>query len=231
MDISLNTKNYQKPIINNTERIDFMSKVITIGRQFGSAGHDIGKLIAEKLGITFYDKELVEMAAKKSNISNETIKDFDEKASSSLLYSLASGSYSVRGLSGPLYYEMPLNDRLFIAQSDIIKTVAQQGDCVIVGRCADYVLDEVEDVEVLNVFVYAPIDYRVKRVMEAFDITEKQAKDKVLKTDKQRKTYYNYYSNKDWGAMQNYDICLNTSKTSIENCANVIIEYIKGMNK
>lgn len=208
-----------------------MSKVITIGRQFGSAGHDIGELIAKELGFEFYDKELVEMAAKKSNISNETLKDFDEKATSSLLYSLASGSYSVRGMSGPLYYEMPINDKLFIAQSDIIKSVAQKGDCVIVGRCADYVLEEAEGVDVCNVFIYAPLDYRVQRVMDAFGINQKQAKDRVIKTDKQRKTYYNYYSNMDWGAMENYDICINTAKIGIENSAKIIIDYIKGMDK
>ncbi len=213
-----------------TERIDFMAKVITIGRQFGSAGHDIGKLIADRLGFEFYDKELVEMAAKQSNISNETLKEIDEKATSSLLYSLASGSYSLRGISGPLYYEMPLNDKLFIAQSDIIKSVAQKGDCVIVGRCADYVLDDVEDAQVYNVFVYAPLEYRIKRVMEALKLTEKQAKDRILKTDKQRKTYYNYYSNKDWGEMKNYDVCINTAKFGIENSAKMIIDYIKGLD-
>lgn len=208
-----------------------MAKVITIGRQFGSAGHDIGELVAKELGYEFYDKELVEMAAKKSNISDETLMNFDERATSSLLYSLASGSYSVRGIAGPLYYEMPINDKLFIAQSDIIKEVAQTGNCVIVGRCADYVLEDMENVDVCNVFVYAPFEYRVQRVMDAFEINQKQAKDRVTKTDKQRKTYYNYYSNKDWGDMNHYDICVNSSKISVESAAKMIIEYIKGMDK
>lgn len=208
-----------------------MTRVITIGREFGSAGHDIGRLIAQELGYAFYDKELVEMAAQKSNIAASAVKEIDERASSSLLYSLANGSYSMRGMGGPLYYEMPLNDKLFIAQSDIIKSVAAKGNCVIVGRCADYVLEDFEDAEVFSLFVYAPLDFRVKRVMSAFGLNEKKAKERVLKTDKQRKTYYSYYSNCDWGRMSNYDVCINSEKIGIEGCARMIINYIRGLEK
>lgn len=208
-----------------------MSRVITIGRQYGSAGHDIGKIIAKALDYKFYDKNLVEMAAQKTNMSPEAVKHLDEKASSSLLYSLASGSYSLRGMPGPLYYEMPINDKLFISQSDVIKNIAAKENCVIVGRCADYVLEDEEDVELLSVFVYGDLNYRIGRVMQAFGITQKQAKERVIKTDKQRKTYYSYYSNRDWGVMSNYDICLNTGVLGIENSANIIINYIKGLDK
>ncbi len=208
-----------------------MKNIITIGRQYGSAGHAIGALIAEKLGWTFYDKQLVELAAKNSNISDETVKHIDEKATSSLLYSLASGSYSLRGMNGPLYYEMPLNDKLFLAQSEIIKDVASKESCVIVGRCADYVLSGVEDINLINVFIYADMDFRVKRVMDTFEIPEKQAKDKVLKTDKQRKTYYSYYSNRDWGKMSNYDICISTSTFGIEGSADIIVNHIRSLEK
>ncbi len=208
-----------------------MKNVITIGRQYGSAGHAIGALIAEKLGYTFYDKQLVEIAAKNSNIADETVKHIDEKATSSLLYSLASGSYSLRGMSGPLYYEMPLNDKLFLAQSEVIKNVAAKENSVIVGRCADYVLDDVENINLINVFIYADMDFRIKRVMDVFEINEKQAKEKVTKSDKQRKTYYSYYSNRDWGKMSNYDICINTSKFGIEGSADVIVNYIRSLEK
>ncbi len=208
-----------------------MSRVITIGRQYGSAGHDIGEMIAEELGYKFYDKNLVEMAAKKSDLSPEAIKHVDEKASSSLLYSLSSGSYSLRGMPGPLYYEMPINDKLFITQSEVIKSAAAEGNCVIVGRCADYVLEDCKNVDLLNVFIYGELSYRVGRVMEAYGITQKQAKDRVVKTDKQRKTYYNYYSNREWGVMSNYDMCLNTGVLGIENSAKIIINYIKGLEK
>lgn len=208
-----------------------MKKIITIGRQFGSAGHDIGELVAEKLGYEFYDKKLVELAAQKSNISDATVEKLDEKATSSLLYSLASGSYSMRGIGGPLYYEMPLNDKLFLAQSDIIKNVAAKENSVIVGRCADYVLKDNEDVMLLNVFIYADKNFRIKRVMDALGLDEKTAKDKVSKTDKQRRTYYNYYSNLDWGKMSNYDLCINSAKFGIEESANMIVNYIRSLDK
>lgn len=208
-----------------------MTRVITIGRQYGSAGHDIGELIAKELGWEFYDKELVEIAAKKSNLAPEAVKKIDERASSSLLYSLASGSYSLKGSAGPLYYEMPLNDKLFIAQSEVIKGVAAKGDCVIVGRCADYVLEDEPDVELINVFVYAPQEFRTKRVMDALGLNEKKAKERVVKTDKQRKTYYGYYSNRNWGEMSNYDICINSEKIGIEGGAKLIADYLRSTAK
>ena len=158
-----------------------MSLIITIGRQFGSGGRDVGEKVAEYFNIPFYDKELVELAAQKSNISKEALKEVDEHATNSFLYSLASGNYSMRGINAPIYYEMPINDKLFIAQADVIKEVAKRGSCVIVGRCADYVLEN-ENVDVLSVFVYGSVDYRAKRVMSALDITQAKAKDKVLKT-------------------------------------------------
>lgn len=208
-----------------------MKNVITIGRQFGSAGHDIGELVAAKLGYTFYDKKLVEIAAKKSNLSDEAVKQLDEKATSSLLYSLASGSYSIHGINGPLYYEMPLNDKLFIVQSDVVKNVAAKENSVIVGRCSDYILEDADDINLINVFIYAPLEFRIKRVKEAFDLTDKQAKERVLKTDKQRKTYYNYYSNRDWGKMSNYDLCINSEKIGIEKSAEIIADFVRSINK
>lgn len=206
-----------------------MKNVITIGRQFGSGGHDIGKLVAEKLGYAFYDKKLVEIAAKNSNISDETVKHIDEKATSSLLYSLVSGRYSIRGMNGPLYYEMPLNDKLFIAQSDVIKDIASKEDCVIVGRCADYVLSETEDVNLINIFIYSPLDVRIERISKLYDLNAKQAKDKIVKSDKQRKTYYSYYSNKDWGKMTNYDLCINSAKAGIDGTAEMIADFIRSI--
>ncbi|MCH5211397.1 MAG: cytidylate kinase-like family protein [Oscillospiraceae bacterium] len=206
-----------------------MKRIITIGRQYGSAGHDIGEIIARELGYALYDKELVEMAAKKNNISPEALKHIDEKATSSLLYSLASGSYSVRGMSGPLYYEMPINDKLFLAQSEVIKKVAAEENCVIIGRCSDYVLEDVEGIDLTNVFIYASVDWRAQRVADAYGLSLKKAKERVNKTDKQRKTYYSYYANRTWGAIENYDICINSQKTTIERAAQLIIDYIRGI--
>ena len=203
-----------------------MSLIITIGRQFGSGGRDVGEKVAEYFNIPFYDKELVELAAQKSNISKEALKEVDEHATNSFLYSLASGNYSMRGINAPIYYEMPINEKLFIAQADVIKEVAKRGSCVIVGRCADYVLEN-ENVDVLSVFVYGSVDYRAKRVMSALDITQAKAKDKVLKTDKQRRTYYDYYTSKNWGVMSNYDLCIDAEKFGIEETANMIINAAK----
>lgn len=203
-----------------------MSLIITIGRQFGSGGHDVGEKIAEYFNIPFYDKELVEMAAQKSNISKEALKEVDERATNSFLYSLASGNYSMRGINAPIYYEMLINDKLFIAQAEVIKEVAKKGSCVIVGRCADYVLEN-ENVDLLNVFIYGSIDYRAKRVMDALNLTQSKARDKVLKTDKQRRTYYDYYTSRDWGVMSNYDICINAEKFGIDGAANLIINTAK----
>ena len=207
-----------------------MKTVITIGRQYGSKGHEIGEKIANALGYVFYDKKLVEIADEKSNLPDDTVKKIDEKATSSLLYSLATGSYSLRGMNGPLYYEMPLNDKLFLAQSDIIKNIAAKENSVIVGRCADYVLEDCEDIRLLNLFFFAPSEYRIKRVMDIFDLDYKRAKDKVSKTDKQRKTYYNYYTNKDWGKVSNYDLCINTEKISVDECVNMIVNYVRSFD-
>lgn len=207
-----------------------MSLVITIGRQFGSGGRDVGEKIAEYFNIPFYDKELVEMAAQKSNISKEALKEVDEHATNSFLYSLASGNYSMRGINAPIYYEMPINDKLFIAQSEVIKELAKKGSCVIVGRCADYVLED-ENVDLMNVFIYGSVDYRAKRVMEALNLTQSKARDRVMKTDKQRRTYYDYYTSKDWGVMSNYDVCVNAEKFGIDGAANLLINIVKNKIK
>ena len=204
-----------------------MSLIITIGRQFGSGGRDVGEKVAKHFGIPFYDKELVEMAAQKSNLSHEALREVAEHATNSFLYSLASGNYSLRGINAPIYYEMPINDKLFIAQAEVIKEIAKQGSCVIVGRCADYVLEDEENVNLLNVFIHGGVDYRSKRVMEALGLSQAKARDKVLKTDKQRRTYYDYYTSRDWGVMSNYDMCVNAEKFGIDGTAELVISCAK----
>lgn len=203
-----------------------MALVITIGRQYGSGGKDIGMSIAKTLDIPFYDKEIVEMAAQKGNMSKDTAKTVDEKATNSFLYSLISGGYSSSGTS--LYYEMPINDKLFIAQSEVIKELARKGSCVIVGRCADYVLRDEKNIELCSAFIYGGLDYRIGRVMERYsELTHAKAKDKVTKTDKQRRTYYDYYTDGNWGVMSNYDVCINTESFGIENSAQMLASYLK----
>ena len=204
-----------------------MNKIITIGRQFGSGGKDVGKMVADALNIPFYDKELVELAAKKSNFNEDAVKEIDERATHSLLYSIVTGSFGLDGLNSPLFYEMPMNDKFFIAQSEIIKEVAAKESCVIVGRCADYVLSEVENVDVLSTFIYGSLDYRSKRVARELNLTLPRARDYIKKTDKQRRTYYDYYTSHEWGKISNYDLCINTEKIGIESAAQMIINYCK----
>ena len=204
-----------------------MNKIITIGREFGSGGKDVGKMVADALNIPFYDKELVELAAKKSNFNEDAVKEIDERATHSLLYSIVTGSFGLDGLNSPLFYEMPMNDKFFIAQSEIIKEVAAKESCVIVGRCADYVLSEVENVDVLSTFIYGSLDYRSMRVARDLNLTLPRARDYIKKTDKQRRTYYDYYTSHEWGKISNYDLCINTEKIGIESAAQMIINYCK----
>lgn len=196
--------------------------VITIGRHYGSGGKEIGKKVADALGVTFYDEELVTMAADKSNVSKDVFSHVDEKATGSLLYSLVMGG-GLRGLTVPTYYEMPLNDKLFIAQSDVIKKIARDGSCVIVGRCADYVLEN-EDCDTFNIFLYADSEFKINRIMKLYDLDRKTASDRINKTEKQRRTYYNYYTSKDWGDMKGYDLCLNTARIGVDKAVEIIVD-------
>lgn len=200
--------------------------VVTIGRQYGSGGRELGERLAKELGIPFYDKELVELAAKKSDMSEDVLKNIDEKATNSFLYSLVTGS--MRGSTPPFYYEMPLNDRLFVAQSEVIKSLAAETSCVIVGRCADYILADT-DFNCANIFVYAPMTARIDRVQKMYDTTlsPSKAKEKIVKTDKTRKTYYNYYSNQDWGKMDNYHLCLDTSAIGMDNAVEIAKNFVR----
>ena len=188
--------------------------VVTIGRQYGSGGKEIGKKLAEALGVTFYDEELVTMASEKSNINKEVLSNADERATGSLLYALVM-SGGLRGLTTPLQYEMPINDKLFIAQSDVIKKLAKDGPCVIVGRCADYVLEN-ERCKTLNIFLYANMEYKTERIQ---------------KTEKQRRSYYNYFSDKEWGNMNSYDLCIDVSTIGIDGAVELIRQCAENLSK
>lgn len=201
--------------------VDFMRNiVITIGREYGSGGHEIGKKIARKLNIPFYDKELMELSAKESGLSVEVIENNDETAMNSLLYSLSTGGYLMNSFINPT--DMPLNDKLFIIQSKVIRKAAEEGSCVIVGRCADYVLRDRDDC--INAFIYAPSDVKIKRISELYKLDERSAKIKIVKTDKKRANYYNYYSDKKWGKYTNYNICIDSSVVGIEKTAQLIAD-------
>lgn len=202
-----------------------MNTVITIGRQYGSGGRELGQILAKKLGIDFYDEELVTMAAEKNNMHQDILKAVDEKATKSLLYTLVTGS-DLRFMNSPMHYEMPINDKLFITQSDIIKNLADKSSCVIVGRCADYVLRD-SNQNCIHLFVYADMDKRIERIAKKYDLKPEKAKDKIQKIEKTRKSYYNYYSNREWGNVSNYDLCVNTSVLGLEKTADVLCNFVK----
>lgn len=205
-----------------------MLPVITISRQFGSGGHEVGEKLARQLDVPFYDKALIAMAAKQSGLSEEVFASADEKASSSLLYSMVMGSYSF-GARVPGINEMPINDKLFLIQSDIIKKAAAEGPCVIIGRCADYILREHENC--LNVFVHANKEERVRRSVAKKDCEERKASDFVTKKDKQRANYYNFYSNKRWDDLQNYDITIDTSRFTVDEAVELLMDAAKRLDR
>lgn len=205
-----------------------MLPVITISRQFGSGGHDIGERLARQLDVPFYDKALIAMAAKQSGLSEEVFAHADERATSSLLYSMVMGNYSF-GARVPGINEMPINDKLFIIQSDIIKKAAAEGPCVVIGRCADYILREHENC--LNVFVHANKETRIRRSIEKKDCEEKKAADFVTKKDKQRANYYNFYSNKRWDDLQNYDISIDTSRFTIDQAVELLLDAARKLDR
>lgn len=204
-----------------------MDKVIyTIGREFGSSGHNIGKKLAEKLNIPYYDNELLARTAKDSGYCEEILQNCDEKPTSSFLYNLVFDTYNASGIPTGNFLDMPLNQKVFLAQFESIKKIAEEGGCVIVGRCADYALSDRNDV--LSVFIKASEEYKIKNVMKHYpDLDEKKAKDMIYKQDKKRASYYNYYTSKRWGDCRSYDLSISTSDLGIDGAVDMIIEYSK----
>ena len=198
--------------------------VITIGRQCGSGGKVIGQLIAEKLGVKCYDKELLTLAAKQSGLCEELFETHDEKPTSSFLYSLVMDTYSL-GYTTSAYMDMPINHKIFLAQFDTIKKLADEASCVIVGRCADYALEDYPNV--VSVFITGDDKDKLKRLQELYKVDESKAKDIMIKTDKQRSNYYNYYSNKKWSDPRSYDLCINSSKVGADGAVDVIMNFAK----
>ena len=197
--------------------------VITIGRQCGSRGKTIGKKVAEALGVKCYDKELLTEAAKHSGLCEELFETHDEKPTNSFLYSLVMDTYSL-GYTTSSFSEMPLNHKIFLAQFDAIKNIAKEGPCVIVGRCADYALAEFPNV--VNVFLHADLQDRIVRIARRHDLTDAKAKDLIIKTDKRRASYYNYYTSKKWGEAAGYDLSLNTATLGIDGTIHMIREFV-----
>lgn len=209
----------QKGVWNMTDNL-----VITIGRQCGSGGKLIGEMLAEKMNVKCYDKELLSLAAKHSGLCEELFEKHDERPTSSFLYSLVMDSYSM-GYTTSGYSDMPINHKIFLAQFDTIKKLADEAPCVIVGRCADYALEDYP--HVVSVFITGNNRDKMDRLKELYHVDESKAKDIMIKTDKQRASYYNYYSNKKWGDPRSYDLCINSSTVGPEGAVEVIMNFAK----
>lgn len=198
--------------------------VITIGRECGSAGRLIGQKLAADLGVKCYDKELLTLAAKNSGLCEELFKTHDEKPTSSFLYSLVMDTYSL-GYNTSAYMDMPINHKIFLAQFDTIKKLAEEESCVIVGRCADYALADYPNT--VSVFICGDEEDKIHHLMERHNVDEAKAKDIMIKTDKRRASYYNYYSSKRWGSCKSYDMCISSSAVGYDGAVDVIKEFAK----
>ncbi len=198
--------------------------IVTIARQYGSGGREVGQKLAELTGYKFYDKEMITLAAQKSGLSSDALQHVDEKAANSLLYTLALGSSMYN--HGIDRVNLPINDKLFVVQSEIIKELASSGEgAIIVGRCADYVLAGRDNL--VRVYISADFDKRVSKVMERHSLTQNQARDLIVKTDKRRANYYSYYTGEKWGKADKYDLVISTDRVGIEGAAKMISDYLE----
>lgn len=186
--------------------------IICIGRQYGSGGRFIGKLLADRLNIPCYDKELIAESSSKSGMNQEVVESNDE-VPNNLMYSVFQNGN-------------PINQQVFLAQFEAIRSLADKGSCVIVGRCADYILEDRDNV--VSIFITAPVEERIKRATKFYNLDENKALKAIKKVDKKRKEYYNFYTNRKWGEASNYDLTLN-SKIGVERCVEVIVKYVESL--
>lgn len=200
-----------------------MNKIITISRQYGSGGREIGARLAEKLGIPFYDNELIDRAAKESGFSVAAFEKVETKATNSLLYSISMGM-NTYGNHEMGYANLSLDDKIYLAQSKVIQKVALEGPCVIVGRCADYVLRDYDNV--VNLFIWAGIESRIDRAVKFYDLPEKNAEDAILKKDKQRANYYSYHSGEKWGRVENYHLSVKSDYRGVEATVDLLAGFL-----
>lgn len=203
-----------------------MNKIITITRLYGSGGREIGRRLAEAYGIPFYDNEIISRAAKETGFAEAAFERAEDKATNSLLYSIAMGmnvfSNQDAGMTA-----LSLDDRIFLAQSNVIRKVAEEGPCVIVGRCADYILKDRSDV--VNLFISASVDFRIHRSIQIDMLPERRAAEIVLKKDKSRGNYYKYHSGERWDNVMNYDMALRSDLCGIEGTVECIRNYLDKM--
>ena len=201
-------------------------RIITISRAFGSGGRTIGKAVADRLGIPFYDKELVAKVAEESGFHADFIEEAGEYASvtSSFLFNIAV-SPNPMAMMGT----MSMADQLFVCQTNVIRRLADEGPCVIVGRCADYILREREDC--LHVFIHADMEHRAERIVRLYGETKQSPEKRLTDKDNKRKVYYRHYTNRNWGEAQNYHLALNSGLIGVENCTDIIVDMVNLLDK
>lgn len=205
-----------------------MNTIITIGRQYGSGGREIGKLLSEHYNIKYFDKELLSRAAQESGFCEEMLKNHDERPTNSFLYNLVMDTYTF-GYNSASFVDMPISHKVFLAQFDTIKKIAKEEPCVIIGRCADYALSDFKNC--IHLFIYADEPSKIKRLMDHHNVTEDEARDMMIKQDKRRQSYYNYYSSKKWGRADSYDLCINSSRLGIQGTVDLITQYVDDFEK
>lgn len=198
--------------------------IVTVSREAYCGGDELAKMLADKAGFKFYDREIISLASQKSGIHEEHFESVEKKPTNSILYSVVMGMYSSRGAYVKLD-DVLTDDKIYKVQADIIRDMAAQGNCVFVGRCSDYILRNNE--KCFNIFLRGDLNDRVKRAMDEQNTSEAEAKKIVSRADKKRRSYYNYYTNREWGNINNYDIALNLSKISEKDAVDVILNYLE----
>ena len=197
-----------------------MNKIITIGRELGSGGRTIGKSVASKLGIPYYDREIIDKTAEESGLAIDFIESNEQKITGGLLYKFGMGmSY---GYGNRI---LPLSNQIYNAQIKVIKEIADKGPCVIVGRCADYILKENENI--MRVFIYSDIKHRIERAVRFYGLNEQTAKKEIQKSDKERARHYNLFTDNTWGSRENYDLMLDSGYLGLDKCVDLICNIIK----
>lgn len=207
-------------------------KYITIGRQYGSGGRDIGKKLSEKLNIPYYDNELIQIASERSGLSEENIESLDEKGRANILQTVfANGlpitttmAYPPVGADMPYYFNITTSEQLFVLQSNIIKELAKKESAIFIGRCADYVL---KDKDTLDIFIHAPVDKRMCKLCEKYEIDDGEAKKRIKKIDKKRRSYYNHFTNKLWSDVESYHMTIDSSKFEEDAIVDMIEDAYK----
>ena len=189
--------------------------VITVGREYGSGGRLIAQKAAEALGIPFFDRSIINMAAEETGLSADFIRRTEQQKTSSFLYNLYMSTQS-----------LPVNDQVFIAQSEVIRRVAAEGPCIIVGRCADYVLRNQSDVDALNLFIHAPMEERIRRVREEYKVQAADLRLYILKQDKNRAAYYEHFTDGQWGKAQNYHLAV-SSGLGLETIVRLLTDLMR----